>query len=180
VANYLNHELSQIIRDIAYGKGRTQKLRGLIQRLKSEQAQLEERLRQLPQEISEAETALAEIVAKVQETKKKAQHKYAGLPIEDIRAVIPTPRQITWHHGEFKRELVSVLRSANGPVSTRQLMDYCSARFGIVEIQGTKRNKLRDQVSRRLKEMVDKGWLQRLEGPHPTSPAYWLWIGTGD
>lgn len=178
MANYLNHELCRIVRDIAYGKGQARKIKWLIVRLNREQKKIEERLAQIPLELEEAERVLKAIEGDLNISNEKARDKFPWMPLHDIREIVPTPKTGNWEWGDFKRELIHVLKEANGrPISTRQLVDHCSARFGIEEVRTAHGGKLREAVSKRLREMAAKGIIRRLPSPSASAPAYWVWVG---
>lgn len=179
MANYVNPELCRIIRDVAYSQGRAKKIVGLITRLKNEQKKLEARLAALPAELAEAKEALKVQQAEVTALKVKVKIKAPKLPLHDIRAIVPTPKTGNWEWGDFKRELIDVLKAANGrPLSTSQLMAHCQARFGIVDQPlPSGGSRLRDAVGRPLRFLAKQGAVSRLPGPTPSAPAYWVWVG---
>lgn len=174
----MNHELSQIIRDISYENGKLNKLTGLIERLKGEQSRIEMRLQTLPQEIAEAEAALLEIRTKLGKVQRKAGSKYPTLAIEDIRCTVPTPKRGEWRWGDLKREIIAVLKSTNGhPVSTRLLIEHCEIRFGLSSATPEEKAFLRNAVRKPLQKLSKDGVIERIQNPNPTALAYWRWIG---
>lgn len=178
VANYLNRELSKIIRDISYGNGELKKLRGLITRLRHEKEHIEERLKQLPQEIAEAEAEMQRLLVETGRTEKKAKGKYPKLPIEDIRPTVLTPKRGDWNWGDFKREIVVLLKAAQGkPVSTNTFIDHCVIRFGLPNATIKDREILRNAVRKPLRQLVEVGVVERFNNPNPSALAYWRWIG---
>lgn len=180
MANHLNPELSQIIRDISYGNGTLYKLRGLIKRLQFEKARIEERLKQLPLELAEAEAEMQRLIVETGRVQKRAKEKYPKLSIEDIRPVVPTPKRGDWTWGEFKRELIFVLKAAQGkPVSTKVLVEHCVIRFGLPTSTIEERRFLRSVVRKPLRQLAAQGAVERLHNPNPSAIAYWRWIAPG-
>lgn len=179
MAKYISNELARIIREVAYSQGRTRKIYGLITRLKNEQQRIEARLAALPAEIAEVEEALNFALAEVEALRAEAKEKAPSLPLHDIRSIVPTPKTGTWEWGDLKREIIAVLKAANGkPLSTSQLMEHCAIRFGIVDQPlPNGGSKLRDAVGRPLRSLAVIGAVKRLPGPNPSAPAFWVWVG---
>lgn len=182
MANSISPELSQVIRDISYTKGVLRKLRGRLKSLNWEKAHIEERLKQLPLELAEVRAEIQRLVAQTKVTKEKAKDKYPTLPFEDIRPVVPTPKRGDWRWGDFKREIIYVLKAAQGAlVSTRFLFDHCVIRFGLPTATNDEREFLRHAIRKPLRQLVALGAVERLPNPtpNPNALAYWRWIAPG-
>lgn len=179
MANIFGQELANLIRDCAYSQGEIDRTMAQITRLRAEKNELEERLASVSKELAAAEEGLLETEEKVVVLRERIAEKAPRLPLDDIRSILSTPKTGDWEWGKFNREMIRVLKHANGkPISTSDLMEHCAKHFGIVDQRtASGSSKLRDAVGRRLREMAAKGAVERLPGPTASAPAYWVWVG---
>lgn len=178
MANYNNNELNKIVRDFAYGQGQSKKIQWLLVRLKREKQKLEDRLAQLPLEISEAKSALDIAKRELAKIRAEAELKYPKLPLKRVRAIIATPKIHGLQWGDFTRELVDVIKLKRGqPISTVEIMEHCSAKFNIPFDTPELRESLRERVGKRLREWAKRGVIRRLPTAKPKDMSYWVWVG---
>lgn len=145
MANHVGTRISRLIKEVAYLKGEIAALdvaagRALDQmRPFAEQAKrLRAECRAARHHLSALETALAEEV---------------DLSNADIRAIVRTPKQLGQPYGAYITELVRLLRSADGPLSTSAITAHMVGHFDIPKTTLVERNRTRWKIRQRLREL---------------------------
>lgn len=178
MANYLNPELCRIIREYSYTEGRAVRIDRLIRSLKAEQKRCETRLAEITPLLEEANVALEEAKEQVKQVAKTLEKRAPRLNRKLIRPIVPTPKIGGAKWGDFKREMIQLLKDGDGQaISTKQIMDHFATKYGIPRDTPPERESLRQRILRRLEELAHKGAVQKQKAPDGSQWAYWLWVG---
>lgn len=95
----------------------------------------------------------------------------------DIRSIRRTPRREGSKHGEFRRELIRVLKEASGPVWTGDLVRHMADAFDLPMDTVEDRDRASYLVRRPLYVFKNKGAVERIPTGTPSSEGLWRWCG---
>lgn len=98
------------------------------------------------------------------------------IDVQDIRPIRATPRTTGSGHGEFVRELIRVLRAADGPVDMADLVREMASKFGVPFSTPEERRRAAYMVRRRLNELREKSAVVRLPTETGRRTGVWRWI----
>lgn len=176
--NWLNAEESNAIREYAYAKGEYKKLRGKLLGLEKRRQSLEKQLAEANSELASTQALHAEALERLNDAKKGMAKAVPVIPLHHVRAIASAPKIHTVQWGDHQRELIAVLKMATvDPISTGEIMQWFSTRFGI-SLETTKdREELRESIGKRLRALAKKGVIRRLPIEKGTRMRYWLWVG---
>jgi hypothetical protein len=166
MALHISHELARLIRERAYAAGTL--------------AKAEDEIARFQQQLREAERLRD--VAKAELMRQNALlARYPTIKVHSIRAIRPQPRRLKIAHGAFTKEMVRYLREAKRPVGTGELRDYL---FAVFEIErgstAEEREWQRTKVCKRLREMVKRNVVLRVNARSLGRGRHGLWLWTGD
>jgi hypothetical protein len=161
MGNLLGTKLSRLIRERAYVSGA---LPGLQERVSDLRADL----KAANAAFKASSVRLAELDAAI-----------GALSVIDpvgIRPIQGIQRVMSGKHGEFRRELIRVLKEAEGAIGMRTLVRHMAAEFSLP--METRRDMRRAGylVRRPLNIFRVKGAVRRLPDHPDTGEAYWMWI----
>lgn len=153
-----------------------------LSRLIRERAYVSGAIEPLQQEITDIESALASAKAKHAEHLARLQHLDEQIiqlstinPQEDIRPIRKLARVTQGEYGSFRRELVRLLKEADGPVSVGYLVDRMANMFHLPLETAADRKHSMDLVRKPLNIFRRRGAVERL----PTRPGerqgVWRW-----
>lgn len=151
MANHVGTKLSRLIKERAYTAGHCALLR-------SSRDKLQEALSRLDQEIQQIEAKIAELDDKIT--------AISAIDTAHIKAIRSTPRHLEGKYGEFRCELVRILKEAGGPVNSGALLQHMVAAFNLPMSTPQERNRSRELVRRPLNVFKTKGAVIRL----PSTP----------
>lgn len=161
MANYLGSRLSRLVRRRAYLAGDITKL--------------EEQIADLQCELAAAEQAVANAWAELATLDSEIEAE-PGLEVNDIRAIRAIPRATGGKHGEFVRELVRLLRDADGPVDMEDLVAQMASRFSVPISTGVERKRFGGLVRRATNKLRKKSAVVRLPAEPGKTTGVWRWI----
>lgn len=162
MGNRLGAKLSRLIRERAYLSGT---LPGL-----------QERVNILRADLKAANAALKVGSARLEEL-DAAIGVLSAIDPAGIRPIHSTPRVMSGEHGEFRRELIRVLKDAEGVVGMRALLRHMAATFSLPLETPTDRTRAGYLVRRPLNHFRMMGAVKRLPNHPDTGEACWMWIG---
>jgi hypothetical protein len=93
-----------------------------------------------------------------------------------IRPIQSTPRVISGERGEFRCEMIRVLKEANGAVGMRALVRHMVTTFKLPMETPKDRKRAGYLVRRPLNIFRAKGAVKRLPDHPDTGEACWMWI----
>ena len=161
MALLISHELARLISARAYATGDVRKAEHRVRALRL-QAELAEKI------CLQAKSALAAIDSQL------SQHK--SIDTSHIRAISRRPRRLQLSHGAFTREIIRYMKTANRPVTSIELKDYLSRVFPALKQETVEeREFLKQKLSRRIRNIAEKGVIQRLHDPEKNDIGVWLW-----
>lgn len=160
MANRLGTNLSRLIRERAY-------LSGTL-------PALEVRVSTLRADLKAANAALLAASSRMAELDAAIGALSAIDPV-DIRPIRSTPRVMRGVHGEFRRELLRVLKEADGAVGMRDLVRHMATTFCLPMGTPADRERAGYLVRRPLNVFRSKGAVRRLPEHPDTGEACWIW-----
>jgi hypothetical protein len=161
MGNVLGTKLSRLIRERAY-------LSGALPGLQDRVSDLRADLKAANAAFKAGSARLAELDAAI-----------GSLSVIDpavIRPIQGIQRVMSGKHGEFRRELIRVLKEAEGAVGMRTLVRHMSAAFSLPMETSRDMRRAGDLVRRPLNIFRAKGAVKRLPDHIDTGEAYWMWI----
>ncbi|HEX8962314.1 MAG TPA: hypothetical protein VF801_04865 [Rhodocyclaceae bacterium] len=161
MARGISNKLAILVRERAYVSGA--------------RSQAEHRVQHGRQVLAEAEAELEKIVARIAEL--DAQIKKAELDPEEIRAVVYTPRTGGFSHGKFTLAMVNLLREADRPLKTSEIIAHMIETFGFPYTTPKDKDETRRRVVKRLRVISDQGAIQRLHDTSDNKEGIWMWTG---
>lgn len=174
----INADESKAIREYAYAKGEYKKLAGKLIGLENRRQSLEKQLAETKAELASTQSLHAEALARLNDAKKGMATTVPVIPLHHVRAIAAAPKLHTVRWGDYNRELIEVLKIATvDPISTGEIMQWFSTRFGISLETPKDREELRERIGKRLRELAKRGIIRRLPITKGTRMAYWLWVG---
>jgi hypothetical protein len=162
MGNILGVRVSRLVKENAYSKGKVANLEREIAAQKAALEALHKQLRAAQESVLRTEKLIAQVSA---------------IDVETIRPIQSTPRVIQGKHGEFRREIVRLLKEAKGPVRTSELMRVLTVEFQIPRSTVEERVKAREKIRGPLHIMQKKGVIRRLPSPDAQGYGVWEWIG---
>lgn len=151
MANHVGTKLSRLIKQRAYTAGH----RDL---LCANRVKLQDELARLNQEIQRDEAMIADLDGKIT--------AISAINTSYIKPIRSTPRRQEGRHGEFRRELVRILKEAGGPVNSGAILQHMVKAFNLPMSSAKERNRARELVRRPLNVFKGKGAVIRL----PSTP----------
>lgn len=161
MANYLGPKLSRLVRRRAY-------LAGEIVGREKRVAELRSRLTAEEKAVQDAKDHLQALDVEIE--------RESALDVADIRPIRATPRTMDGKHGQFVRELIRLLKEANGPVDMENLVEPMALRFSIPFSTGEERKRAGYLVRRRLNKLREYGAVHRLPTVPGRRTGVWRWI----
>lgn len=161
MANYLGTKLSRLVRRRAY-------LGGDIIRLDARVVELRNSLAAAEKAAQDAKEELQALDGEIE--------TLSEIDVTDIRAIRATPRTTEGRHGQFVRELVRVLREADSPVDTEDLVAHMASTFSVPISTREQRKCAEDMVRRRLNELREDSAVIRLPSAPGKRTGIWRWI----
>jgi hypothetical protein len=147
MGNMLGVRVSRLVKENACSNG---KVASLEREIATQQTELEALHRQL-------RTAQESVVRT-----KKLIAQVSSIDVATIRSIQSTPRVIEGKHGDFRREIVRLLKEAKGPVRTSGLMRILKVEFQIPFSNIEERQRAREKIRGPLRVMKKKGVIRRL------------------
>ena len=160
--NRVGTKLSRLIRERAY-------LSGSLPSLQIEVDELRGRLKVARKALRDATKRRQSIDAAIQEL--------SAIEPSQIRSIRRTPRREGNRHGEFRRELVRVLKNARSPAWSSDLVRHMAKAFGLPMETPEQRERARHLVLRPLYAFKKKGAVERLPTGAINSEGLWRWCG---
>jgi hypothetical protein len=114
MGNILGARLSRLVKENAYSKGKVASLGVEIASNQLEIKAMRKSLKTAQESVLRTERLIAHL---------------SGIDVAQIRPIQSMPRVMQGKHGEFRREIVRLLKEANGPVRTSELMRVLIAEF---------------------------------------------------
>lgn len=169
MTNPVGTKLSRLIRERSYTSGSLKRLErdiasivSLLAPLLAEHKTLKRKRRKVLSKIAELDTTIQE---------------QSTIEVAEIIARQCTPRLLTSRHGAFNAEMVSLLRDAEKPLMSEQIIAYMAQTFNMPQSTPKEREETRRRVTRRLRELVKKKAVIRLHDPNMNVGGLWKWIG---
>lgn len=160
MGNRLGGKLSRLIRERAYLSGALLGLQVRASALRTELRATNAALRAANSRIVELDAAIGTLSA---------------IDPVDIRPIRSTPRVMSGERGEFRSEMIRVLKEANGAVGMRALMSHMVATFKLPMETPKDRRRAGYLVRRPLNVFRSKGAVRRLPDHPDTGEACWIW-----
>ena len=135
--------------------------------LRAEEGKLSAKLKQSRASIR---TAVARMLAV-----DTAIAQLSAIQPKDIRSIRQTPRMEGRKHGDFRRELVRVLKEADGPVWGKELIRHMAYTFNLPMDTFEQRTRASYLVRRPLNVFKEKGAVERLPTGGNNTEGLWRW-----
>lgn len=161
MANHVGTKVSRLIRERAY-------LAGSLPSLESRKTGLERDLAAATEAFEAAQKRLEAIDASITEL--------SAITPSDIRPVRHTPHKLDAGYGDFRREMIRVLKETGGPVETAELFRHMAATFSMPNTTSAEKRKVRGLVRRPLYEFEKKGAVRRLPSVSDKGHGVWEWV----
>lgn len=168
MANYLGTKLSRLVRLYAYTSGEVPRLVKAEADLKAQLADIRSRLRKAAKERAAAEECVASLAKDIEAA--------SALQTEQIRSIQATPRRLQVKYGTFTAALVDLLKSTDGTLTTRSIVDAMTAMFDMPHGTLKEREWSRRRVARQLRVFLEKGAVERMEDDDEGN-GVWKWCG---
>lgn len=169
MANYVGATAARLVRRLAYAKGSLAELTRLTDHAQAKLStaasgykRLRSQCRDVRQHISALEAELSTV---------------STMPTAEIRAVEARPRRSGQIHGTIIAELVRLLREAERPLTTNEIVLAMANRFTISLETPKARKATRRTFTSKLRMLIRKGAVERLHDPDGSDEGRWLWIG---
>jgi hypothetical protein len=158
----LGVRVSRLVKENAYSKGKVASLEREIAAQQSLLETMHNQLRAAQESVLRTEKLIAQV---------------SSIDVATIRSIQSTPRVIEGKHGDFRREIVRLLKEAKGPVRTSELMRILKVEFQIPFSTTAERQRAREKIRGPLHIMQKKGVIKRLPSPDAQGYGVWEWIG---
>lgn len=166
MANNLGVKLNRIIKEHAY-------LSGTLLQLQKRAEDLRVEYDAAIADVNTANDQLTELGKQIE--------KLSAIDLEDIRKIKETPRKTDQQHGTLTRELIRVLKSIDGPITSGELVQYIVNLYGYPYNTVTERRATRNAILGPLNLFSKRGVVMRLPALEGTRQGRWQWIrGAGE
>ena len=162
MANYLGTKLSRLVKEHSYLSGTIEHAPKTIERLR--------------RDLETLEASYATALSRLSEVKQVID-ELSAIDTEDIRPTRALKRQELGRHGQFRRELVRVLKEARGPISMIEMIDELSNVFNIPLNTSIDKKRAYNRLRSPLAYFKDKGAVERLPCRPGSMDGVWRWIG---
>jgi hypothetical protein len=160
--NILGARLSRLVKENAYSKGKVVSLGVEIASHQSELKTMRKSFKTAQESVLRTERLIAQL---------------SGIDVAQIRPIQSMPRVMQGKHGEFRREIVRLLKEANGPVRTSELMRVLIEEFQLPISTVEERTRAREKLRGPLLIMQKRGAIRRLPSPDAQGYGVWEWVG---
>lgn len=168
MANYIGAKLSRLIKQRAYDSGEVERLSEIEVKLTAVISKARAGLRA-------AKNNSQALQERIRRTDEEIQLLSVMNPVE-IRKIRAMPRKMNGKHGDFRRELIKVLKNAGGALNIGEMVAYMAKRFDIPMVTTQDRVRARYLVRRQLNIFKKRGAVERLPSLPENNHGVWRWI----
>ena len=169
MANPIGYRLSRIIRQRSYAAGELEIIEEKIRKSQVALHEVQTAHKALLKEQKQLVTRLAELDAElVQRSEIEPSEIYARRQI---------PKRYSDRHGSVVATLVELLKNADAPLTTTQIVDIMAERFALPRTTPNERRYARKWVTTKLRVLVKKGAVVPLHDLTDNLTGLWRWTG---
>lgn len=161
MVNNLGVKLNRLVKERAYLGGALPQLQNKAEELKVEYAAA-------IADLNVATIRWAELGTKIE--------KMSAINLDDIRKIRETPRKTDQPLGSLTRELIRVLKSIDGPITTGELVQYIVKLYGYPYNTQAERRATRNAVICPLNLFGKRGVAIRLPALEGSQQGRWQWV----